>query len=161
MKLIFATAIALCLFLSGATAQVTPTFTKYGTGCQSAGRKPITLSQGILPRVGGEFVTLVRDLPANQPFLFIVGESDQSAFGMTLPVDLGFLGAPGCNLYVSEECIGWCDTSGSGDVDIRVFVPPIRALEGVPVYMQLMTQDPTNNAAQVSVSHAAKVVIGS
>ena len=69
----------------------------------------------------------------------IFGASNTTWSGNKLPLDLGFLGAPGCSLNVSFDLL----LSLGGGSQFKVAVPNDTKLLGVKFYMQAYSADST------------------
>ncbi|MEE9125866.1 MAG: hypothetical protein V3U11_01885 [Planctomycetota bacterium] len=125
-------------------------FTAFGKGC--AGRSgTLGLAATPRPRLGTTFTATVSNLPplaATRTFM-IFGASNTTWNGNKLPLDLGFLGAPGCNLNVSFDLL----LSLGGGSQFKLAVPNDTRLLGVKFYMQAYTADSTANAAGLVVSN--------
>ncbi|HEU4419765.1 MAG TPA: hypothetical protein VFT55_12575 [Planctomycetota bacterium] len=82
----------------------------------------------------------------------------QAAFG-PLPLDLGFIGMPGCFARVSlDTTLGIAGAAGSASF---VFVVPNQpTLVGFTFYTQGIVFDPTLNPFGFSTSDAALAVVG-
>ncbi len=79
----------------------------------------------------------------------IFGASNTTWNGNKLPLDLGFLGAPGCNLNVSFDALL---SLGLGR-QFKLTVPNNAKFLGVKFYMQAYSADSTANAAGLVVSN--------
>jgi hypothetical protein len=159
MKIIPTLLIAISTLIGNAAAQLPGSFTAYGTGCASQGKLPPKISVAKPPVIGGQFTARITNLPPNAAMFLIAGFSDKTWVGLPLPYDMKDLGAPGCNLYSSGECLAWCRTV-SGTVNMVVGLPDSKQLIGTTFYMQVMVPDKSNNPAQIAVSHGGKFVIG-
>ena len=81
-------------------------------------------------------------------------------FGVAqLKLNLGFLGAPNCDLLVTYD-IPLPIWSGGGKIVVNGTVPDNPALIGLTLYNQVWLQDPKANRAQIAMSNGAKVIIG-
>lgn len=137
----------------GAPASYTP----YGSGCAGSRGIPQLTAQGTsVPRIGSQFTAQASNLPWTGPVFLFFGLSDASYAGTPLPANLGFLGAPNCNLLASgEDVIYLPNVLGSAVWSFQV--PP---LPGVRFYNQILPQDPFANPLGLTTSNAARGVIG-
>jgi hypothetical protein len=83
------------------------------------------------------------------------------AWGTTpLPLDLAFLGMPGCSLRVSADATT-AIAGTSGSATFTMFIPPAPVLVGMRVHQQALVLDPAaGNPAGLVVSDACTAVIG-
>jgi len=132
-----------------------PFFT-HGTGCpDKSGRVPQTT--GVSPVVGGRATAQFAG-PANQPVVLLVGRHvDQK--DDRLPVDLGVLGAPGCELDLTSfvAISGGTDAGGVAALGFWVFPSHL----GMPYWMRIQwaALAPGANAARLAVSPSATLVL--
>ena len=77
----------------------------------------------------------------------LLGFSNQQIVnGPPLPLDLTFVGAPGCTLYVSME-LAFPLTGVGGVADFHLPIPPLLALSGLRYYQQALVYDADQRAA--------------
>ncbi len=95
------------------------------------------------------------------PALDVVGRSRTRAGALSLPFDLGPLGAPGCSLYLSPDLVRTGRTSPAGYVRFDWgYVPNDPALEGGTYYEQQFVLDPSFNALGLRASRLAACTVG-
>lgn len=108
-----------------------PTFTLFGSGCPNGGTaQPVALHNNGLPALGFPLQIEITQAP---PLSFAVL---MLAVAQIPPIDLGFLGAPGCLLYMLPDAtvgVG-CDASGTGAVTFGV--PNNPGLAGASLHTQ-------------------------
>jgi hypothetical protein len=133
MRLTSAHAVLACFSLAAAPgAQAT----SFGSGCAGA--------SGIMPTISsttpvfGQTVNLTMTGPPSTPGVVIAGFSDTTWQFLPLPLDLFFLPAPGCNLYVSVDVQVAIATDGSGVFQGSSGSGPL----GSTVYLQVFFLDP-------------------
>lgn len=81
------------------------TVASFGAGCATLSG-PVQLDPVSLPYVGGDFVQrLSSPNPANVLGVLAIGVSNTIWNGVPLPLDVGFLGAPGCSVLVSLDVL--------------------------------------------------------
>ena len=140
----------------------TATYETYGAGCGSPDpgldTDPLL---GARPLIGGVLGIRGTDLPPTSPCVQALGFSDTLWNGLTLPFDLGPLGAPGCTILAAPEIL---DAAGSSDAtgDLRLQLPIANdfGLVGLEFFHQLIALAPGANAAGIVVSNGGAGVIG-
>lgn len=132
-------------------------FTSFGGGCPGSRGVPQLTAQGnSLPRIGTTFTAQATNLPwTGLAFLFL-GLSNTSYSGTPLPANLGFLGAPACNLLCSGDEV-YILPNALGSTSWSFTVPPY---PGLSFYNQVLPLDPTANSLGLTLSNAARGVIG-
>ncbi len=133
-------------------------FSPYGKGC--AGRfTPPTLLADVRPALGKTVTITAVNLPpvAFLPTFLIIGFSRTTWSGARLPLDLGFLGAPGCDLLASFD---FSLSAGNANVNVKLPVPNQSQLVGIKFYLQSYGTLSGANAANLIVSSALEGVIG-
>jgi hypothetical protein len=134
-----------------------PAFSTYGIGCAgSSGRPTVAAQGGAVPRIGQPFALQISNLPLTGPAFLFLGLSDQSYLGHPLPLDLGFLGAPGCPLLCSAESLQVL-TNVLGSSVWTFAVPPF---PGAVFFNQAVAFDPAANALGLTTSNGGRSVIG-
>ena len=131
----------------------TCTYVSFGHGC--AGSRPATrLIPRDTPHLGKTLEITLFDLPLDLAFL-VFGWQKAPA-----PIDLGFVGMPGCDLHVSLDAI--VPIVGA-NTQAKWFlpIPGDPALVGTRFYNQALVPDPAaGNGFGAVVSDAAEAVIG-
>lgn len=132
-------------------------YTSFGGGCPGSRGVPQLTAQGTsLPRIGTTFTAQATNLPwTGLAFLFL-GLSNTSYSGTPLPANLGFLGAPACNLLCSGDEV-YILPNALGSTSWSFTVPPY---PGLSFYNQVLPLDPTANSLGLTLSNAARGVIG-
>ena len=132
-------------------------FTVFGGGCLGSRGTPALSTLGSSsPRIGSTFQLHVTNLPWTGPAFLLLGVSNTVYANTTLPIDLGFLGAPLCNLMTSIEQVDVL-TNVLGAATWSFLVPPV---PGASFYAQVMPLDPGQNALGLTASNAGHGVIG-
>ncbi len=110
------------------------------------------------PVLGGAATIVVDKLPLDLGIMALGVSRTVSAIG-PLPIDLGFLGMPGCPLRVSFEATA--TLFGAANTATLVFpVPSSVSLIGVQLYSQALSFDPLLNAFGFAISDAAVMLVG-
>ncbi len=114
-----------------------------------------------LPSLGSAGFTLgLAAAPPGAPLSLAFGPSDTSWNGVPLPLDLGFLGAPGCWLLtglVAAAPAGPADALGTAA--LTVAIPALPALTGAVTYVQWLVLDPAANPLGLTLSQGLLVKI--
>ncbi|MGH7151224.1 MAG: hypothetical protein ACREIU_11015, partial [Planctomycetota bacterium] len=112
------------------------------------------VSGGILPRIGatgaahlGQTIKInLSQVPPGKPTLLLLGFTNQAWWGIPLPLDLAFVGLPGCALLVSPDVpLGFTTSAfgpGNGRVVAPLSIPSQAALAGATFYAQWYVVDP-------------------
>jgi hypothetical protein len=128
-----------------------------GPGCAGSLGVPGNVST-TLPVLGGAANIVVDKLPLDLGVLVLGLSRTTSAVG-PLPLDLTFLGMPGCPLRVSTEAT--LTLLGGGNVATLAFpIPLTAALVGFQVFSQALSFDPLANTFGFAISDAAVLLVG-
>ena len=124
-------------FLQETYEWTTPTVASFGTAgapCPSSAGNP-TLTATSLPWGGTDLAVSVGNLPSRTlPFL-VVGLSDTTWMGVSLPASLGLVGATGCFLRASPD-VALRGTVRNGRADFAFGIPDDPALYGATLFVQ-------------------------
>jgi len=146
---------------SGAPAGLTP----FGSACATP--------SGWVPRIGAARMVLPSGIPplrlhlSNVPpgsggFL-LLGLTNTQWWGVPLPLDLAFLGLPGCALLVSPDLAFPAVATGSGALaghaSLTFPVPVTPSTLGASTYFQWFTADPSDLPASTALTRALEFVI--
>lgn len=137
------------------TGRVGPTCTyvSFAQGCAGS-LPPARLVPRDTPHLGKTLEVTLFDLPLDLAFLVFGWERLPS------PVDLGFLGMPGCNLHVSLDAI-LPVTGTNHQAKWSLPIPNDPVWVGTRFYNQALVPDPAaGNSFGAVVSDAAEAVIG-
>jgi hypothetical protein len=111
------------------------------------------------PSLGNTLTTNLDNLPFGLAVMVIGLSNTLSGGVIPLPLDIGFLGAPGCSLRVSldvTDTVVGVAPNGSWSLAI----PNNPALIGFQLYNQAAAFDPAANAFGFALSHAYGIVLG-
>jgi PKD repeat protein len=130
----------------------------FGQGCPSTlGRTNIVGTNR--PTLGGTLTTSLDNLPWGIAVMVLGLSNTVSGGTLPLPLDVGFLGAPGCSLRVSldvtDTVVG---TAPNGAWSLAIPNDPL--LMGFLVYNQAAVFDPAANTFGFALSHAYGSVLG-
>ena len=140
-------------FSLGAPASYTP----FGGGCPGSRGVPQLAAQGnSLPRIGSTFTAQASNLPWTGLVFLFLGLSNTQYGTTPLPANLGFLGAPACNLLASGDEV-YILPNALGSTSWSFPVPPYPGLTfSTPVLPMALG---ANNLG-ITGSNGARGVIG-
>jgi hypothetical protein len=144
-------------YLSGIVA----THARFGAGCAgSAGTPLLAAAAGSLPWLGETFTLNLTSLPlsTSQSAFGILGASKTMWGSLPLPLGLGPIGMPGCDLWVSLD-LALVLANRGGNASWNLNVPNDPSLQAASVYFQGGVLDPTANALGVVMSNAGESVL--
>ena len=133
-------------------------FSTFGAGCLGSRSTPsLAPQQGSLPRIGTNFTLQALNLPLAGPVFLALGASD-TLYGPTpLPLNLGPLGAPQCNLLVGIDNL----YSTSNVLGAAAWTFPIPNIPGGIFFSQAVVFDPPANTFGITLSNGGRGVVGS
>lgn len=132
-------------------------YTSYGSGCTGTfGIPTIAPASGSLPRIGTTFTLQASNLPLSGPAFLAIGFSDTNYSGAPLPLDLGVIGAPGCNLLCAIDGL-YPLTNVLGTATWSIGIPVI---PGGRFFNQVIPFDPTANPLGLTTSNGGHAVLG-
>ncbi|MEM7201312.1 MAG: sialate O-acetylesterase [Planctomycetota bacterium] len=133
-------------------------FEQFGSGC--GGAPPGHLESTLLPRASRHFEVRLSQLAPGQPGVLLLGASHESWLDLPLPMPLGALQLPGCELLVSGEARLGFTTDSSGDATLRMRLPAVGSVLGVELFVQGIALCPGVTAAGLCLTHAGRAVVG-
>ncbi|MEM7204483.1 MAG: kelch repeat-containing protein [Planctomycetota bacterium] len=109
--------------------------------CAGVGYKPLLSTNGRLPWLGSTLTVEASPIGAFAPTAtaLLIGLSEQSWAGLSLPWSLGLLGRPDCTLYVSVEAVLPGMARGSSQWPLTL--PDEASLAGAELFLQVMGID--------------------
>lgn len=120
-------------------------------------------SPGERPVLGTNFSRTVSNLPVNAPFFLIEGLSNTVSSGpppLSLPFDLGPLGAPNCFVHVDPVANQLILGSPSGSVTINSGMANSIVFRGMAIYEQAVVLDLPANGLGLTASNYARKSLG-
>jgi hypothetical protein len=140
---------------------VTAQYSLSGSGCPGQNGVP-SLSNvgGALPWLGETFTLQVGNLSTTGLAAGILGASDTTFGSLPLPLDLAFLGMPGCRLYVSLDVVVPLTNNG-GLATWSLPLPSIPHLTGARFHQQVANASPGSNALGLTTSNYGTATLGS
>jgi hypothetical protein len=122
----------------------------FGTGCNMT----LAAAPASRPALGTTFTANVGAIGSGATALMMVGASSSTFVGVSLPLDLGFAGLPGCFLYqdLALEGAGATTSTGANSASYALPIPAGVAFTGLTVYLQSWsTALETSNALSVTL----------
>ncbi|MCK5941470.1 MAG: hypothetical protein KAI24_05825 [Planctomycetes bacterium] len=131
-------------------------WTMLGEACTGSGSAAPLVGVTGMPALGSQTTLWLSNVPPGSPALLAFGGND----GPPFPVDLGFLGAPGCRQYfqLTSSAGLLTDTFGIGTHTITV--PPNLALINQITNCQFATLAPGANALGLLTSRYVRLRVG-
>lgn len=137
-------------------------YSQFGVGCQgTVGVPALAADPTTQPVLGQPFkvdLTGIPGSPANIPFI-IIGFSKTEWAGGALPLDLGIIGMPGCQLLTSSEEVRTV-ANLAGRASISFVIPQQTTLLGVSTFLQGAVTDRFANLQGLIVSNGVEIFIG-
>lgn len=113
----------------------------FGAGCGPNTPVPTLDLDSGTPAVGGTYTMLAANLGRSSPVVHLLGGSNTTWNGLTLPINLAFLGYPSCHLLVSPDVMIGGIADARGRAALAFPVPNSRFLRGRSVYHQTLALD--------------------
>jgi hypothetical protein len=123
----------------------------FGTACGLS----LASAPSSRPVLGGTLTSDVAGIATGAVAFMMVGGSNTSFVGAPLPLELGFLGAPGCFLLqdLALEGAGGLTVTGSGTASYALPIPASFSFTGFTVYLQAWS-------SATQLSNGLTVVLG-
>ncbi|MCA8977397.1 MAG: hypothetical protein KDC98_21930 [Planctomycetes bacterium] len=138
-----------------------PLATAFGAACAGYVNPPQLAVDPLAPaRIGAQMQWLGTQVLANRAALFVLGLSNTTSAAGPLPLNLTFAGMPGCELLVSPDSVRFALASSGGEVAFGLTLPNVPGLIGLPLFGQLVTEDPAWNGRGLVTSRGLMAVIG-
>lgn len=121
------------------------TWAKLGTGCAIGNSPRLDTIGNATPVLGSTFPVQVTGLPAQPGVLLLAfGFGYATYLGHALPIDLGALGLPGCQLWIEPAGLGALVAHQGTTATYGVALPNQPALAGTLFAVQGLTLDPSS-----------------
>jgi hypothetical protein len=130
----------------------------FGAACAGSAGLPV-LAATELPWLGGTLRLAVDAVPANGIAALVLGLSDTAWLGVPLPLPLGAIGMPGCELLVSMDDAVLGAPAG-GTASWQVPVPNQTALLGFDLFAQAAITSPGTNTFGWVASNGVAASVG-
>ena len=132
----------------------------YATGCANSAGSVATLAPSTQPVLGANYdVAIDAQLPTAVAAVMCSGLSRTVYNGLPLPLDLGILGAPGCELAASADSTATLFLAG-GQASFSLAIPNSPALQCGVIYQQAAILDPIANSFGFVLSNAVAASLG-
>ncbi|HET6204058.1 MAG TPA: FG-GAP-like repeat-containing protein [Planctomycetota bacterium] len=135
----------------------------YGQGCPGPTGVVPRIGASKSPMIGTSFRINLSQTAPGRPALLLLGFSNSAWWGTPLPLNLSFLGMPGCSLLVSPDVPVGFATSAFGATQGRVVaplaLPADPSVVGAQFYAQWYVADPGPAAFPGSATRALQIVI--
>jgi len=129
------------------------------TGAGQPGAVPVLTAQGE-PKIGQTFtLDLLQAAPTSQ-LILALGGWDIEWYGVSLPLDLGAVGATGCTLFAPLHSTIQSVSTASGTVRWNLQLPNDPIIVGSSIYLQALIADAAANQLGFSFSNAGRMLIG-
>jgi hypothetical protein len=135
-----------------------PTVAPFGASCSGGGVAPLHTAPG-LPWIDGGYRLLLTGLRLANPAALLLGVSNTSAAGISLPASLSGIGATGCFLRTSSEFAVAMSASG-GNASLDLSIPGDPALIGGTFFTQGIVLVPGANPAGLLFSNGLATTLG-
>lgn len=130
-----------------------------GSGCAGTmGVPTLTAAPNSFPVPGTTFSAVVNNLPIGVGVM-ASGFSSTSTGALTLPLNLTPLGLTGCTLYVDPVVTDTLLGTGN-QATWSLVIPNNSSLLHTRVFQQVFSLDASANGAGLTVSNAARLVVG-
>ncbi|MGE0144187.1 MAG: hypothetical protein AB7I19_10840 [Planctomycetota bacterium] len=140
---------------------VLPSVSSFGSACGGSSMPNLGVALGSAPRIGRVLHIEVPGLDPNAAFaLLFLGLSDTQWNGTPLPLSLGVVGMPNCQLFVSIDGSLPGAISTAGVASWALTLPADPALLGAAAFFQSSVADPAANALGLAMSQGLRVVLG-
>jgi len=131
-----------------------------GTGCPKADGKPVAISGAGTGAIGSKLTVSATDAAPSSALALALG-TNASAFGsLALPLDLAFVGAPGCLLRTDVPVLLPVAATAAGTGTVELAIPNDQALRGKALLFQWLAPAPAANALQAVLSALLRATIG-
>jgi hypothetical protein len=145
-------------FYHAQVAPVTATATTYGAGC---GTPALDFSPTSNPIIGTAGSALISNAPTSFAGVTMGWSNSHLAGVPLLPLDLAFIGMPGCSMLVSNDVIGLPVTPLTATtLQFDYAIPFAPHLLGAHVYVQAYCVAPSGNPLQIIASNGIDWLIG-
>ena len=119
-----------------------------------------TIGNTGVPTIGQAYQVTLANARAATLVAVTIGGSNAAWGSLSLPLDLGVIGMPGCRALASGELVLQNATDGNGNAALPVGVPNDPALQGLRLFHQWLVTDPGLNPLGLGASDAAEARIG-
>jgi hypothetical protein len=129
--------------------------TTFGTGCVGAAGVPALVPQ-MRPVLGQTFAASLTNVAGTGLGFAVFGLSNTAWYYVPLPLDLGFVGLPGCRQYTDILAVDTFVLTGPA-IRLETAIPNDAGLQGLQFYAQALLPDPV---AGLVVTNAVGALVG-
>ena len=131
----------------------------FGTGCAGTNGVPAQSAQGVVA-LGQRLTLELRNAGPSTPVLIWIGASKMRWNGASLPLGLGFMGAPTCLVLCDDLLALGAFTDAKGALDLVAPIPADPRMFRLTAYTQFWVADPKANSAGFITSNGLQLTIG-
>ena len=113
-----------------------------------------------VPQLGQTFSVVLRHGAPASPAVLVHGGSMTSWVGVSLPLNLGFLGAPECCILTDSLINLATVVDQDGVAEVPYSIPSNSVFTGLTFYNQFILLDPAANSLGLTTSNGGKALIG-
>lgn len=124
-----------------------------------AGAVPLLAGSG-KPNIGTSYALSVSKARASSPAALITGISDKKFGAFNLPLDLTFIGMPGCKMLASGESVLAFNVNNQGSASLNIAIPNDKSLIQAKVFHQTAIRDLPANTLGVVTTNGVRVIVG-
>ncbi len=138
-----------------------PDFAAWRIQCAGSGQPAVPVLSAIgVPTIGQTMQFTLGLAAASTGAVAIWGTSKTQYLGLTLPLDLGSLGAPGCNILAPWESQLPISVDAAGSASIPAAIPNLLSIVDQHYYIQIIVIDPAANSLGWATTNALDIEIG-
>ena len=112
------------------------------------------------PQLGQSFSVVLRHGAPLRSAVLVHGSSQTGWAGATLPLNMGFLGAPACCILTNSLVNVPLIVDPDGIAEVPYFIPQNPVFTGLTFYNQFILLDPFANSLGLTMSNGGKALIG-
>lgn len=136
-------------------------FVVVGEGCPGSNSlTPLLSIPGGWPRVGQALVVQVSRAKAWVPVTLAIGTSFTTWAGLALPIDMAFMGSPGCLLWNELLVLQPAASDAQGVARVSLHVPADPVFMGARIYAFWVLADAGANGGGLTTSAGSALLIG-
>jgi hypothetical protein len=135
-------------------------FAPFGVGCAGSADQVPTLTASSLPILGQTLTLDVGNLTGLHLVAGVIGFSNTAMGGVPLPLSLGDLGFPDCQLYVANDLVDAFLCQGQTTTWPPLSIPATPTLGGLSFFAQALVFDPTGQPVRFFATNAGRATVG-
>lgn len=130
-----------------------------GQGCPKADQKAVTIAAAGTVAVGSKLTLKATSATPSTSALLLIGTNETSFGSLSLPFDLGGVGAPGCLLRTDVAASPSVSADNGGAASIDLSIPNEATLRGKTLLFQWFAPAPAANTLQAVLSAMLRATI--